>query len=127
MAVSRGWRTHGGVSLIGATPRFRQKCRRMPHATPAICEKSAQGVENISSPPEWVHLRYKGFHNLNLPSHSSDTKAKRQTVDELSLRVSPHISIRAIQVEYLHTDFGGSKQNNMRVETGLVYHFGGKK
>jgi opacity protein-like surface antigen len=42
-------------------------------------------------------------------------------------RLTPHISIRVIQFEYLHTHFGGTKQNNMRMETGLVYHFGGKK
>jgi opacity protein-like surface antigen len=41
-------------------------------------------------------------------------------------RLTPHISLRVIQFEYLHTDFGGTKQNNMRMETGLVYHFGGK-
>lgn len=43
------------------------------------------------------------------------------------IRLTPHISFRVIQFEYLHTDFGGTKQNNMRMETGLVYHFGGNK
>ena len=35
-----------------------------------------------------------------------------------------HVSFRAIQVEYLYTHFGGASQNNMRIETGLVWRFG---
>jgi len=27
-------------------------------------------------------------------------------------------------VEYLYTHFGGARQNNMRLESGLVYRFG---
>jgi opacity protein-like surface antigen len=43
------------------------------------------------------------------------------------IRLTPHVSFRAIQVEYLYTRFVGTgKQNNLRIETGLVYHFGGK-
>lgn len=41
-------------------------------------------------------------------------------------RLSPHVSLRAIQFEYFATRFGGTTQNNLRIQTGLVYRFGGK-
>jgi len=34
------------------------------------------------------------------------------------------LAFRAIQVEYLYTHFGGARQNNMRLQSGLVYRFG---
>jgi opacity protein-like surface antigen len=42
------------------------------------------------------------------------------------IRLTPHVSFRAIQLEYLYTHFGGTKQNNLRIQTGLVYRFGGR-
>jgi opacity protein-like surface antigen len=39
-------------------------------------------------------------------------------------KVSRHLAFRAIQLEYLYTHFGGAKQNNLRLQTGLVYRFG---
>lgn len=42
------------------------------------------------------------------------------------VRLTPHVSLRAIQFEYFYTHFGGVKQNNLRIQTGLVYRFGGK-
>ena len=35
-----------------------------------------------------------------------------------------HVSLRAIQVEYLYTHFGGESQNNLRLQSGIVYRFG---
>jgi outer membrane immunogenic protein len=35
-----------------------------------------------------------------------------------------HVSLRAIQVEYLYTHFSGASQNNLRLQSGLVYRFG---
>jgi outer membrane immunogenic protein len=35
-----------------------------------------------------------------------------------------HVSLRAIQVEYLYTHFGGANQNNLRIQSGLVWRFG---
>ncbi|PYT68079.1 MAG: hypothetical protein DMG39_22160 [Acidobacteria bacterium] len=35
-----------------------------------------------------------------------------------------HVSLRAIQVEYLYTRFGGASQNSMRVQSGIVWRFG---
>jgi opacity protein-like surface antigen len=37
-----------------------------------------------------------------------------------------HFAIRLIQVEYLYTHFGGVRQNNARIEAGIVYHWGGR-
>jgi opacity protein-like surface antigen len=35
-----------------------------------------------------------------------------------------HVSLRAIQVEYLYTHFGGASQNNLRLQSGVVWRFG---
>ena len=40
------------------------------------------------------------------------------------LKLTPHLSFRAIQFEYLYTHFSGVKQNNLRIQSGLVYRFG---
>jgi len=40
------------------------------------------------------------------------------------VRLTPHLSFRAIQFEYLYTHFSGAKQNNVRIQSGLVYRFG---
>ncbi|MDE3137422.1 MAG: hypothetical protein KGL59_12670 [Acidobacteriota bacterium] len=40
------------------------------------------------------------------------------------LKISPRVSIRVAQGEYFLTRFGGSTQNNIRISTGLVIHFG---
>jgi opacity protein-like surface antigen len=37
-----------------------------------------------------------------------------------------HFTLRLIQVEYLYTHFGGVRQNNARIEAGIVYHWGGR-
>ena len=42
----------------------------------------------------------------------------------LDARLTPHVSLRAIQFEYFPTRFGGTTQNNIRLQTGLVYRFG---
>jgi opacity protein-like surface antigen len=39
-------------------------------------------------------------------------------------KVTRHLAFRAIQLEYLYTHFGGAKQNNLRLQSGLVYRFG---
>jgi len=39
-------------------------------------------------------------------------------------QVSRHLAFRAIQFEYLYTHFSGAKQNNLRIQSGLVYRFG---
>jgi opacity protein-like surface antigen len=38
-------------------------------------------------------------------------------------KITRHLAFRAIQVEYLYTHFSGAKQNNMRIQSGLVYRF----
>jgi opacity protein-like surface antigen len=39
-------------------------------------------------------------------------------------KLTRHLAFRAIQVEYLYTHFSGAKQNNLRLQSGLVYRFG---
>ena len=38
--------------------------------------------------------------------------------------LTKHVSLRAVQVEYLMTRFGGQSQNNVRLQSGLVWRFG---
>ena len=38
--------------------------------------------------------------------------------------LTKHVSLRAVQVDYLYTHFGGESQNNFRIQTGVVYRFG---
>jgi outer membrane immunogenic protein len=42
----------------------------------------------------------------------------------VDFQVSRHLAFRAIQMEYLYTHFSGAKQNNLRIQSGLVYRFG---
>jgi opacity protein-like surface antigen len=39
-------------------------------------------------------------------------------------KLTRHVAFRAIQFEYLYTHFSGAKQNNLRIQSGLVYRFG---
>jgi opacity protein-like surface antigen len=56
---------------------------------------------------------------------STSTNAFAMTVGGgTDVRLTPHLSFRAIQFEYLYTHFSGAKQNNVRIQSGLVYRFG---
>jgi outer membrane immunogenic protein len=35
-----------------------------------------------------------------------------------------HLSLRALQVDYLYTHFGGASQNNLRLQSGIVWRIG---
>jgi outer membrane immunogenic protein len=35
-----------------------------------------------------------------------------------------HVSLRALQVDYLYTHFGGASQNNFRLQSGIVWRIG---
>jgi len=41
-------------------------------------------------------------------------------------KFSRNITIRFIQADYLFTHFAGVKQNNARIQAGVVYRFGGR-
>ncbi len=38
----------------------------------------------------------------------------------------PSVAIRFIQADYLYTRFGGTNQNNFRLQAGVVFRFGGR-
>ena len=38
--------------------------------------------------------------------------------------LTKHVSLRAVQVDYLYTHFNSASQNNFRIQTGVVYRFG---
>jgi len=44
----------------------------------------------------------------------------------LDYRVGNHLSIRLVQADYVHTRFGGDKQNNVRLSAGVVWRIGSK-
>jgi len=107
-SLPTGWTSHYTNYLFGPRVSFRNYGRIVPYAQFLL-----GGAHSTLSGP--------GF-----AATSANTFAYTLGAGT-DIRLTPHISIRAIQFEYLHTDFGGTKQNNMRMETGLVYHFGGKK
>ena len=39
--------------------------------------------------------------------------------------LTKHVAFRAVQFEYFRTHFGGVGQNNLRLQTALVYRWGG--
>ncbi len=41
-------------------------------------------------------------------------------------KMSEHLAIRILHVEYFYTHFGGATQNNARIEAGIVYRWGGR-
>jgi opacity protein-like surface antigen len=38
--------------------------------------------------------------------------------------LTKHVSLRAIQFEYLYTHFGGASQNSYRLQSGIVWRIG---
>jgi opacity protein-like surface antigen len=44
--------------------------------------------------------------------------------DGADVTLTQHVTLRAIQVEYLYTHFGGASQNSFRLQSGFVSHFG---
>jgi len=44
----------------------------------------------------------------------------------LIYKLTEHLAWRVIQVDYLYTHFGGTRQNNARIESGVVYRWGGR-
>lgn len=42
----------------------------------------------------------------------------------ISYQISPHFSIRAIQVDYMHSDLFETSLNNVRFSAGVTYHIG---
>ena len=105
--IPAGFWSHYMTYLFGPRVSFRKYGRLVPYAQFLL-----GGDHNATGP--------------GLAATSANTFA--YTVGAgTDFRLTPHISFRVVQFEYLHTNFGGTKQNNMRMETGLVYHFGGSK
>jgi opacity protein-like surface antigen len=42
-------------------------------------------------------------------------------------RVSEHVSVRLMQFDYFPSRFGGTTQNNLRLQTGIVYRWTGSR
>jgi outer membrane immunogenic protein len=40
------------------------------------------------------------------------------------ITLTRHLSLRALQVDYLYTHFGGASQNNVRLQSGIVWRIG---
>jgi opacity protein-like surface antigen len=39
------------------------------------------------------------------------------------IQLTHHLAFRALQAEYFYTRFGGVRQNNLRLQSGIVYRF----
>jgi hypothetical protein len=57
-------------------------------------------------------------------AYLADFKAGRSFGEGQDVTLTKHVSLRAIQVEYLYTHFGGASQNNLRLQSGIVWRFG---
>jgi hypothetical protein len=53
----------------------------------------------------------------------SDTALATAVGGGIDAHIAPFFSYRLFQLDYLGTRFGGSTQNNLRLSTGLVFHF----
>ena len=40
------------------------------------------------------------------------------------ITLTRHVSLRAVQVDYLYTHFGGASQNNFRLQSGIIWRIG---
>lgn len=67
------------------------------------------------------------FGGMRLSGGGFSSNAFAMTVGGgLDVKVSPQVAIRLAQGEYLMTRFGGVRQNNFRLESGIVFRFGSK-
>ena len=41
-------------------------------------------------------------------------------------RMTEHLALRLIEVDYLYTHFAGTRQNDARIEAGISYRWGGR-
>jgi len=41
-------------------------------------------------------------------------------------RLTEHVALRLIEVDYLYTHFDGTRQNDARIEAGISYRWGGR-
>ena len=78
----------------------------------------------------FVHTLF-GFSKLRTETNEfgpllrfSDTSFALALGGGLDVRITDHLAIRAIQVDYLHTRFFNESQNKGRVTAGLVVRFG---
>ena len=61
-----------------------------------------------------------GFSGVGTASSSAFAVAAGGGAD---VTLTRHVSLRAVQVDYLLTRFNGASQNNVRLQTGLVWRF----
>jgi opacity protein-like surface antigen len=56
---------------------------------------------------------------------SSSTNAFASAVGGgADVTLTRHLSLRAVQFDYLYTHFGGASQNNFRLQSGIVWRIG---
>jgi len=49
---------------------------------------------------------------------------RQQWAAGADVTLTRHVSLRALQVDYLYTHFGGASQNNFRLQSGIVWRIG---
>jgi opacity protein-like surface antigen len=101
-------RTHS--ALFG--PRF--SLRRSKYVTPFV--HALAGFAHTDS-----RARELGF-----DFHATDTTFVADLGGGLDINIDRRVAIRAFQLDYFHTGFYGSHQNNGRIAVGLVLRLGDK-
>jgi opacity protein-like surface antigen len=77
----------------------------------------------------FVHPLFGGVHDTTkttfgtMSVSSSANAFAMQLGGGVDVRVTPHVSVRIVQADYLPTHFGGNWQNNFRISTGVVIRF----
>ena len=80
----------------------------------------------------FVHPLFGGVHDtvkFDFGNSTTDSSASAFAMafgGGVDVRLSPRVSFRVVEADYLGTHFGGEFQNNFRLSTGLVLRFGGK-
>lgn len=83
-----------------------------------------------SSVTPFVHALFGGVNFNNSVSGIGSTSSNALAMafgGGADVRVSEHVSLRVVQFDYFPTRFGGTTQNNLRLQTGLVYRWNGSR
>ena len=72
----------------------------------------------------WVHGLVGASHGTS--GGFSDTVLGFALGGGIDVKWTDRITVRLVQADYLGTRYGDATQNNFRVSTGLVFHFGKK-
>lgn len=66
------------------------------------------------------------FGGVRISDGTSDNSFAMALGGGADYSVTEHVAIRLIEADYFYTKFGGTHQNNARIQAGIVFRFGGR-